>query len=60
MNKSAIVVVTNCLLIYDYVGGRENVNPDPYKVRTLSILCSLVLWLQVGYLWIYSRSRVLH
>ena len=54
MNKSAIVVVTNSLLIYDYVGGREDVNPDPYKVQTSSILCSLVLWLQVGYLWIYT------
>ena len=53
MKKSNIIVVTNSLLIYDYVGGQEDVNPDPYEVRTSSILCSLVLWLQVGYLWIY-------
>ena len=46
-------MVINSLLIYDYVGGREGVNPDPYKVRTSSI-CSLVLGPQVGYLWIYT------
>ena len=37
MEKSAIVVVINSLLIYDYVDCQEGVNPDPYKVRTLSI-----------------------
>ena len=54
MKNSAIVVAKNTLLIYDYVGGREDVNPDPYEVQTSSILCSLVLWLHVGYLWIYK------
>ena len=48
LKKSAIVVVINSLLIYDYVGGWEDVNPDPDEVRTLSILCSLVLWLQIN------------
>ena len=38
----------------DYVGGWAGVNPDPDEVRTLSI-CSLVLWPQVGYLWIYIQ-----
>ena len=57
MKKSAIVVVINSLLIYDYVGGREDVNPDPDKVRTLIILCSLVLWLQMVHLWIYNFIR---
>ena len=47
MKKSAIVVVKNILLICDYVGGREDDNPDLYGVRTLSISCSLVLWIQV-------------
>ena len=42
-------MVINSLLIYDYVGGREGVNPDPDKVRISSIICSLVLWPQVGY-----------
>ena len=37
VKKSAIVVVINSLLIYEYVGGREGVNPDPDKVRTSSI-----------------------
>ena len=37
LNKSAIVVVINSLLIYDYVGGREGVNSDPDEVRTSSI-----------------------
>ena len=37
VKKSAMVVVINSLLIYDYVGGWEGVNPDPDKVRTLSI-----------------------
>ena len=37
----------------DYVGGRAGVNPDPDEVWTSSI-CSLVLWPQVGYLWIYT------
>ena len=37
MKKSAIVVVINSLLIYDYVGGREGVNPDPDEVKTSSI-----------------------
>ena len=50
-------MVTNILLIYDYVGGREDVNPDPYEVRTSRILCSLVLWLQVGYMWIYKADE---
>ena len=58
MKKSAIVVVINSLLIYYYVGGREDVYPDPDKVRTLSILCSLVLWLQVEYLRIYIPSQM--
>ena len=31
----------------------EGVNPDPDKVRTSST-CSLLLWPQVGYLWIYT------
>ena len=30
-------MVINGLMIYDYVGGREGVNPDPYKVRNSSI-----------------------
>ena len=47
-------MVINSLLIYDYVGGRMDVNPDQYEVRTSSILYSLVLWLQVAYLWIYN------
>ena len=47
MKKSAIVAVINSLLIYEYVGGREGVNPDPDKVRT-SLICSLVLWPQEG------------
>ena len=34
MDKSNIVVVLNSLLIYDYFGGREGVNPDPDEVRT--------------------------
>ena len=37
VKKSAIVVVINSLLIYDYVCSREGVNPDPYKVRISSI-----------------------
>ena len=37
MKKISIVVVINSLLIYDYVGGWEGVNPDPDEVRTLSI-----------------------
>ena len=41
----------------DYVGGWEGVNTDPDEVRTLST-CSLVLWPQVGYLWIYKASKV--
>ena len=28
LKKSAIVVVINSLLIYDYIGGWEDVNPD--------------------------------
>ena len=55
MKKSAIVVVKNSLLIYNYVGGWEDVNPVQYKVRTSIILSSLVLLLQVGYLWIYKE-----
>ena len=47
-------MVINSLLIYDYVGGQEDVNHDPYEVRTSSILCSLVMWIQVGYRWIYA------
>ena len=58
MEKRAIVVVINSLLVYDYVGGREGINPDLYKVRTSSI-CSLVLWPQVGYLWIYKMQCIL-
>ena len=30
-------MVRNSLLVYDYVGGREGVNPDPDEVRTSSI-----------------------
>ena len=37
MEKSNIVVVLNSLLIYDYFGSREGVNPDPDEVRTSSI-----------------------
>ena len=39
----------------------KGVNPDPDKVRT-SNTCSLVLWSQVGYLWIYSHipSEILY
>ena len=51
MKKSSIVVVRNSLLIYDYVGGREDVNPDLDEVRSSRILCSPGLWPQVGYLW---------
>ena len=47
-------MVINSLLIYDYVGGQEDVNHDPYEVRTSSILCSLVMWIQVGCRWIYA------
>ena len=41
----------------DYVGGWAGVNPDPEKVRTSSI-CSLVMWPQVGYLWIYRDKEI--
>ena len=37
MKKSTIVVVINSLMIYDYVGGREGGNPDPYEVWNSSI-----------------------
>ena len=53
MKKSDIVVGNKQFIDYGYVGGREDVNPDLYKVRTSSILCSLVQWIQVGYLCIY-------
>ena len=50
MKKNAIVVGKKQLINYGYVGSREDVNPDLYEVQTSSILCSLVLWIQVGYL----------
>ena len=56
MKKSDIVVGKKYFIDYGYVGSREDINPDPYKVRTSSILCSLVRWIQVGYLRIYSTS----
>ena len=37
MKKSAIVAVIHILLIYDYNGGQEGVNPNPDEVRTSSI-----------------------
>ena len=37
LKKSAFFVVRNSLLIYDYVGVQEGVNPDPDEVRTSSI-----------------------
>ena len=52
MKKSDIVVSNKYFIDYGYVGSREDINPDPYKVRTSSILCSLVSVDTGGYLWI--------
>ena len=54
MKKSAIVVGNKYFIDYGYVDGQVDVYHDPYEVWNLSILCSLVRWIQVGYLLIYT------